>query len=208
MTPYPPIIGLNGVARAGKDTVAGVLRDLYGYRVLSFSDALNEALIALNPIVEIPWETDVPGLIVAGHRPGTPLFLRYDTLVKEVGYEAAKEVPEVRRLLQAMGTEVGRNMLGEDIWVQALFNQVDKRPVVITNVRFPNEYMETRRHGGVVWRVTRPGYTAALGHVSDTALDKFTFDRYVENDGTVRELADKVMHILDEVSFLRAGAEQ
>ena len=218
MTPYPPIIGLSGVARAGKDTVAGVLRDLYGYRILSFSDALNDALYTLDRsvgvdaglFVTIPWEQDVPGLnpVVSGHRPGDPLHIRYADLVDQVGYEQAKGCSGVRRLLQAMGTEVGRDMLGEDIWVQALFNQVDSRPVVITNVRFPNEYMETRRRGGVVWRVSRPGHTAALGHVSDTALDKFTFDRYIDNDGTVRELADKVMHILDEVSFLRAGAEQ
>lgn len=194
--PYPPIIGLNGVARAGKDTVAQILHDLYGYEIFSFSETLNDALVVLNPIVKIPWEQDVPGLVVVGTRPGDPLFIRYADLVNEVGYETAKEIPEVRRLLQTMGTEVGREMFGEDVWVDALFKKIGNRFAVITNVRFPNEADEVWMRGGVVWKVSRPGYKPALGHLSDTALDAYRKDALLRNDGTIRDLALQVVQLL------------
>jgi hypothetical protein len=64
-------------------------------------------------------------------------------------------------------------------------------------VRFPNEYEKVRSLRGVMWRVNRPGTEPALGHISDTALDTFEFDQVIENDGTVKDLADKVIAILD-----------
>jgi hypothetical protein len=195
---FPPIIGLNGVARAGKDTVGGILHDLYGYEIKSFSDILNQALIALNPIVVVPWEVDVPGLIVAGHEPYTDLYIRYADLAEQVGYEAAKEVPEVRALLQRMGTEVGRDLLGADIWVDALFKRIEPRQkIAIVNVRFPNEYRAVRNMGGEVWRVDRPGYDPAQGHLSDRALEGYDFDAVILNDGSIRDLANKVMNRMD-----------
>lgn len=180
----PQIIGLNGVARAGKDTVAQILHDLYGYEPVSFSDMLNEALIALNPWVDILPSAE--GFSTGGYG-------RYADLVDGIGYERAKEQPEVRRLLQAMGTEVGRNLLGADIWVDALFKNLPKGLVAITNVRFPNEYDATVHAGGVNWRVLRPGFTAANGHISDTALDQHIFDQHIENNGTKHDLAQKVI---------------
>jgi hypothetical protein len=202
---YPRIIGLNGVARAGKDTVAEILHSLYGYQTASYSDMLNKALIALDPVVLIPWNLDVSlPLIVSGVRPGDPLLLRYSDLVDQTGYEKAKEVPEVRRLLQRMGTEVGRNMLGEDIWVDALFTNLEGGPVAITNVRFPNEYDAVKQRGGVVWRVDRPGFEPANNHISDRALDAHSFDARIYNDGSVRDLADKVMRLMDPVQAVYA----
>jgi hypothetical protein len=183
----PPIIGLNGVARAGKDTVAKILHDLYGYEIASFSDILNRALIALNPWVDV---MPSGGGFSAGG------YARYADLVAGIGYERAKEQPEVRRLLQAMGTEVGRNLLGENIWVDAMFNNMLGEKVVITNVRFPNEWDATKARGGQVWRVTRPGYEAALGHISDTALMDWPMDAVLDNDSSIPALADKVIDLL------------
>ena len=186
----PRIIGLNGVARSGKDTVAKILHDLYNYEVYSFSETLNDALVALNPVVYSTLVSTNPDV----YEP-----TRYASIIAVRGYEAAKEVPEVRRLLQAMGTEVGRNILGEDIWVDALFKKIGSHKAVITNVRFPNEADAVWGRDGVVWEVIRPGYKPALGHVSDTALDAIQKDAYIHNDGTIRDLADKVMRILDPV---------
>lgn len=190
---YPQIIGLNGVARAGKDTVGNILHELYGYEVKSFSDMLNKALIALNPYV-----LSVP--VDALRHP------RYADVIEDYGYEGAKEFPEVRALLQRMGTEVGRDLLGEDIWVDALF--ADLKPGdkwAIVNVRFPNEYKAVKDHGGEVWRVDRPGYEPAQGHISDRALDEYQMDWYIYNDDTVRDLAEKVINRLDDP--IRAGLQ-
>jgi hypothetical protein len=193
VTDLPAIIGLNGVARAGKDTVAKILHDLYGYEVLSFSDALNKALIALNPMVPLGGEYK-DGRIVRLDDKG---WTHYATLIEGVGYERAKEIPEVRRLLQAMGTEVGRDLLGANIWVEALFNNLPTgKLIAISNVRFPNEFNAVQDRGGVVWRVERPGFEPSNGHVSDTALDTYFFDAYIDNNSSVAALADKVMDLL------------
>lgn len=177
----PNIIGLSGVARAGKDTVGIILHDLYGYEIKSYSEVLNQALINLNP-----WVIE-----------SSDGWLRYADTIDLLGYEKAKEIPEVRALLQRMGTEVGRNLLGENIWVDALFKRIEPgQKVAIVNVRFPNEYRAVKDRGGQVWRVSRPGYEASQGHISDTALDEYSFDANFYNDGTVRDLADKVMNHL------------
>jgi hypothetical protein len=191
-TSYPNIIGLNGVARSGKDTIGHILHQIYGYRTVSFSDALNKALIALNP-----WVIE-----------SSEGWLRYADTIDLLGYEKAKEIPEVRALLQRMGTEVGRDLLGANIWVDALFrgyNPGDKWAVV--NVRFPNEYQAVKDHGGVVWRVDRPGYEAAQGHISDRALDAYSFDHRFYNDGTIGDLAQKVISVMDEGNEIKAGLQ-
>lgn len=197
MSDLPRIIGLNGVARAGKDTVAGILHDLYGYEVASFSDMLNQALIALNPWTG-PWLQDF------GRE---EKYERYADMIEKIGYESAKNNPEIRRLLQAMGTEVGRNLLGEDLWVDALFKSIRDKPLVaITNVRFPNEYYATKQRQGVVWRIIRPGFTPALGHVSDTALDHVKdWDEIIDNNGGLEDLANKVIESLRVYSIEHRG---
>jgi hypothetical protein len=185
----PPIIGLNGVARAGKDTVADILHQLYGYQPVSYSDVLNKALIALNPITLVYPPQHGVGVLVE----------RYADVEAREGYEGAKERPEVRALLQRMGTEVGRNLLGEDIWVEALFKNIPwgfGRLIAVTNVRFPNEYDAVKARDGVVWRVDRPGYEPSQGHISDRALDDHSFDARLYNDGTIEELAQKVISTL------------
>jgi hypothetical protein len=183
---YAPVVGLTGVARAGKDTVADVLRQIYGYESRSFSDMLNKALIALNPYIP---EADA----------------RYAAVEKVLGYEGAKEIPEVRALLQRLGTEVGRDLLGQDIWVDALFKDIRPdlaagKKIAIVNVRFPNEYNAVKQAGGVVWRVKRPGFEPAQGHISDRALDGYEVDAEIDNDGTVKDLANKVIDLMERTA--------
>lgn len=196
---HPQIIGLNGVARAGKDTVGNILHDLYGYEIVSFSDALNNALIALNP-----W-LDTGSLSGGG---GHSTYERYASAVKRLGYEQAKDTyPEVRRLLQCMGTEVGRNMFGQDIWVEAMFKNYSGQKWAVVNARFPNEFEAIWSREGVIWEVTRPGFKPALGHVSDTAGDHLQKDAYIDNDGTIEELAQQVITLMDEGEDVKADLQ-
>ena len=46
------IIGLTGYARSGKDTVAKILVDNYGYKRIAFADKIRELLVEINPILE------------------------------------------------------------------------------------------------------------------------------------------------------------
>jgi hypothetical protein len=174
------LIGLSGYAGAGKDEVAKILAPR-GWRRASFADPLRAALYALNPRIH-----------------GTPLRFLVDVL----GWDSVKrDHPEARELLQRMGTEVGRNLFGQDFWVEqalAAIEREDGTQYVFTDCRFPNEAEAVRARGGRVWRIERPGVVAVNAHPSETSLDDYRFDAVIANDGTLEALAGKVMAALSD----------
>ncbi|MFJ2814388.1 hypothetical protein [Streptomyces sp. NPDC087294] len=124
--------------------------------------------------------------------------LRYE--VDQYGWEAVKGMyPEVRQYLQRLGTEGGRAVLGENVWVDALFRDYETwGPTVITDLRFPNEADAIRERGGLVIAIQRPGQELIpdAEHVSETALRGYLFDDVILNDGPVAQLRDRVMQLL------------
>ena len=172
-----PILGLNGYARAGKDTLGGLLVDEYGYQRRAFADQLKALAEHINPLVRI----DTDGSVPEGH-----VFLQallHSPFSEQTpDWEYAKRVSsDVRVFLQHLGEGV-RNVIGEDAWVRAVSRtmSVDGCPYVITDVRYPNEAAWVRRMGGQVWRINRKGVGAANDHISETALDYFDFDQVIE----------------------------
>lgn len=179
-----PLIGLIGRKRAGKDTFAAGIEPL-GFTRYAFADKLKATLLDVNPWVKIeqdetyisPWLPD-------------PDFVRLQNLVALTGWEAAKELREVRRLLQEHGVAI-RKHVGEDVWLSAVMEDVlrDPGPAVVTDVRFHNEADAIEAHGGVLVRVTRdvPG---ADNHVSETELADRPTWASVANASTPGQLQD------------------
>jgi hypothetical protein len=180
-----PLIGFAGTARSGKDTAAGALLDA-GWTRRAFADKVRAILYAINPVLDEP-----------SYANGFT-SLRYE--VDQYGWEAVKEMyPEVRVYLQRLGTEGGRKILGQDVWVDALFRDRDTwGPTVITDVRFPNEADAIRAHGGLVVAIQRPGQEPIrdADHISENALAGYLFDDVIPNDGTVEQLHDRVMQLI------------
>lgn len=178
------LIGIGGYAGSGKDAVATILEDSHGFYRTFMSQPLNAALCRLNPQIEV--------------RHGE--VFRYVDLINQLGYTKAKELPEVRRLLQAMGTEAGRDMFGQTVWIdlmeQTLASYTTEASLVVTGIRFPNELEMIRKLGGQLWWVYRPGYGPVNGHTSDNALSLRHFDRVVVNDGTLEDLEQLVTEVL------------
>lgn len=174
------IIGLSGYARSGKDTVAELLVLNYQFKRRAFAEGIREALFALNPILN----------------DGS----RLNEIVDMYGWEIAKAKTEVRRLMQVMGTEVGRKLIGEDVWVMRLFNQIntDER-TVIPDVRFPNEANMIKKNGGEIWRINRHNHSAVNDHISEHAMDNYMVDRVIYNDGTIDDLAAEVFMLMHNV---------
>lgn len=183
------ILGLGGYAQSGKDTLAGQLAEL-GWTQMAFADSLRDSLLALNPIVATRWGP-------LGSIKRVPYHL--SDLVWDIGWDAAKvKVPEVRRLMQRMGTEVGRNIFGPNVWVEALFNKAKALGVeslVISDVRFPNEIAKIRELGASVW-VYRPGVGPINSHASDNSLSSADFSFSVNNNGSLEDLSvhARVLH--------------
>jgi dephospho-CoA kinase len=169
------IIGLSGYARAGKDTVAKILVEEYGYSRIAFGDIIRSAIYSLNPIV-------------------TYDGMRLQHLVDLEGWEIAKSVPEVRRLMQTMGTEVGREIIDPQIWVELTLSTTKPNDkIVIPDVRFRNEAEEIKYRGGQIWRISRIDKDAPINsHRSESEMDDWTFDQYVANNGTIGDLQEEV----------------
>jgi dephospho-CoA kinase len=172
------IIGLSGYAQVGKDTVAQILVEEYGYSRIGFADIIRNACYRLNPIVTLEG-------------------LRLAHVVDLEGWDIAKQLPEVRRILQVMGTEVGRDLIDPQIWVElTLHNTSKKDKIVIPDVRFKNEAEEIKWRGGQIWRVSRIDKDSPVNlHRSETEMDSWSFDHYVANNGTIEDLQDEVARV-------------
>jgi hypothetical protein len=100
--------------------------------------------------------------------------------------------PETRDMLQKRGTEEGRHVYGEDIWIRTMeawvasYLAAGVTRFAITDVRFPNEADWIKHMGGQLVRITgRGGLEGSLAfHPSETALDDYgdlNFDLVVDN---------------------------
>jgi len=173
------IIGLSGYAQSGKDTVAKILVENYGYSRIAFADIIRVACYRLNPIV-------------------TYDGMRLAHLVDLEGWEIAKTLPEVRRLLQTMGSEIGRDLIDPQIWIELTLSNTKKTDnIVISDVRFKNEAEEIKWRHGQVWRISRIERDGPINiHRSETDMDSWDFDQYISNNGTIEELSALVKEIL------------
>lgn len=119
----------------------------------------------------------------------------------DVTYEEVMDTkpPHVRDMIQQRGTEHGRLLYGEDIWVDTVdswFRYFSKNwkinRFVITDIRFPNEAEYVKRVGGKVFRIKSKDRlqssklnSTQLSHTSETALDSYPddyFDGIIQND--------------------------
>jgi hypothetical protein len=179
------IIGIAGYAQSGKDTIAEYLLNEHGFTRVAFADGIREALYVLNPLVGA-------------------YTLR--TVVDANGWEKAKRNVEIRRLLQVLGTEVGRDMLGEITWIKyALNKMVDPyKNYVITDVRYENEADAIRANGGTIWRVNRGGVGPVNDHPSEISMDSYdNYDFIFNNDWGIEDLHQTVLQEIGERGVLR-----
>lgn len=182
------VIALSGYARSGKDEAAKVLVEEYGFTRVAFADKLRDVLYALNPIIiadPIPLRET-----------GLPPTSTVQVVINEYGWNGYKETrwsKEIRRLLQRLGTEAGRQTLYDSIWVDAaLTGHDDDARLVITDTRFENEAQAVKDAKGEVWRISRRGVGPVNNHSSETSLDFWNFDMIIQNDKTLEEFKERV----------------
>jgi hypothetical protein len=170
-------IALMGRARSGKDTVAARLVTAHRYTRVAFADPLKDVALSLDPLIDDEW--------------------RLSDCVKAVGWEQAKEDPEVRRTLQRLGQGIRDRDPG--FWLRLALAKVSQcsTPIVVTDVRYPNEYSALQARGFLMVRVARPNYPAETvtseeltnrRHTSETALDGYLPDVVLSNAGTLNDL--------------------
>lgn len=185
-------IGLIGRARSGKDTAGRWLVEHGGYERVAFADSLKEAALKLNPIVRVTEHGRLDDLLM---------------VVDLFGWEEAKDrFHEVRRILQELGAAM--RVLDEDFWLRlALDKTTDVNragsPVVITDVRYPNEAESLRRAGFHLVYIERPG-VPQLDHESEGALTTVDADYAIFNGGDLDDFKDAVHRMLTHFNSLEA----
>lgn len=174
------ILAIAGWAQVGKDTVAEILSERYGMVHTSVGQPIKDSLYALNPIV---------GTFLGGRE------ARVREIVDDHGWEEAKKQwTEIRELLQRLGNEASRDVLGADIWVKAAIKNAGP-DAVFSSVRFQNEARAIAAAGGYIIRINRPGTAPINDHISEIDMDEYAYDRVIENDGTLADLEHKVVRL-------------
>jgi hypothetical protein len=182
------IIGLTGYAQSGKDTIANILVEDYGFTRIAFADKIREFLYETNPMFDS----------IAGE----PIFVK--AKVDRDGWEEAKQSPHIRRLLQNSGV-AARKVFGDNFWIkQALKGIKFEGDYVFTDVRFENEADEIKFTGGQIWRVKRSGVTAVNAHVSESQMDGYPVDQIFTNNGSIEDLKELIEDRMVHINWVRA----
>ena len=209
------IIGICGFIGSGKDTVADYLVNLHHFRRESFANTLKDAVSAV-----FGWDRT---MLEGRTKQAREWREQQDNWwTNRLGI-----VITPRWVLQNWGTEVCRNGFHDDIWIASLENKLRNSTddVVISDCRFPNEIQAIKQSGGMVVRVVRgpePEWydaavsrnrgpdgnsTWALGgrrlaqlgvHDSETAWVGTKFDVVLDNNGTLDDLYQQVMHLVQD----------
>ena len=198
------LIGFGYKLGVGKTTCADFLK---GYTKLSFAAGVKEETAEFLTHLGVPFR---PENLYGSQKDKEEVFFvdipRWCCMTPVKLFTPAKEVIShskpgyvsltFRQLLQLWGTEYRRRQ-DPDYWVKRLEAKLDGlERVVIDDVRFPNEVEMVQRLGGRVIRIDRPG-PAESTHASEIELDSFDgWDDVIVNDGTLRELDEKVRGVI------------
>ena len=113
-----------------------------------------------------------------------------------------------RYFQQMSGTEFGRDLISESIWVDIAFRRAEQhKSVVITDARFENEEIALKERGYTLIRVVRPNLldNEFSTHLSETYIDKMKVDHEIINDGTIEDLGIKFSKVLGRAHFMSAS---
>lgn len=174
------IIGFTGPIDSGKTEAAKVCEQ-QGFKRIRFAGPLKDMAKAfgLSPAQVDGDQKEVPSDLICGQTP--------------------------RYFMQKLGTEFGRELIGDDVWIRAFqhaVNQLDPwTPVVVDDVRFQNEAGIIQHMGGIVVRIDRDGYkpgehaSEQFGFDVDFAIANHSLDafrRHVSNlADTFRQLCER-----------------
>jgi len=184
MTRLIAIVGRKG---SGKSLTAAYLKDAHEFKVIKFADTLKDMLK------------------VAG--------LNYNHLEGEL-----KEKPcellcgkSPREAMQTLGTEWGREMIGDNFWVNSWSKRAadylrisHKNRVVVDDLRFLNEARAVIALGGKIIRINRPSIQNTDTHISENEMDQIKHSRVINNNRSIHALLKSVERCLTHIDSRQA----
>lgn len=178
MDRFPPVIGIAGKARTGKDTAADfIVAERGGYRY-SLADPIR-------------------AMIRAG----------FNINAADEYWRRHKEEPiaalggvSLRQLMQTLGTDWGREMIGRDVWLVLATSRLIQQGsgMVIPDVRFDDEAEWIRGRGGVVLHLRRRNAQEVSEHISEAGVTVKPGEFVINNDGSMVDLQNSISDFLDQ----------
>jgi hypothetical protein len=161
----PGIIGLLGRSRAGKDSVAAALCNIYpDYQLVRLSYPLKEAACHL-----------------------------YDYTMDQVEGPAKEQIDPrwnktPRQTIQSL-TEYMMNYMGHDFFTRRLYTKYNSH-IIIPDIRYEHDILEIKKRQGVVIKVERP--VNQVHHLFENHIDQLQGDFTIINSGTLDDLYHEV----------------
>jgi hypothetical protein len=166
------IIAFTGLASAGKTTAASPVIYEMGYYPLSFATPIKRMIEVLTPSMD---KNERPEILCG---------------------------KSIREAYQTLGTEWGRKMIHDNIWVEIGRRIITSRllyngnsGVVIDDLRFNNEAVCVKEMGGIIIEVQRPGLIK-MEHASESGISPELIDCSINNKGSVQDLQSEVIKII------------
>lgn len=185
------LLAMYGRARSGKDTAADYLAQQLGLYKYAFAEPLKTMLKSV-----------FGDHFHEGDRSG---------ICPETG-------KSYREMMQTLGTDLGRNLWNEDVWINLVQKKWDwvkdgcpvetnlgtmrnfrlngegTNGMILSDLRFDSEAEWVRSHGGFVIEVVRDHYTLVppgiAGHQSEAGVNALLVDMVANNRGSLEDLQD------------------
>jgi hypothetical protein len=123
-----------------------------------------------------------------------------------------EEETKPRSLLQELGTEVIRNKIDNNFFINRIVGDIEVYSyyadlITISDARLPEELDTIAKEFKNVYKlkINRPNFNNHLTtdekhHRTETALDNYNnYDYIIENDGTIEDLSIKVNEIVEKI---------
>ena len=177
------LIGLAGAKGSGKDTLGAHLADHINTKGQRHAVCMGLADLVKDSCTKI-YGIDREICDANNHTKNTTYTeVRWDTMPPEIyeQYHTDSDFMTYRELLQIYGTELVRNKLGNNYWLDAFTERVNTidspKPltVIITDVRFDNEAQYTMNNRGHVIRILSQ-QNQADKHPSELGVTRFNYE--------------------------------
>lgn len=202
------LISFSGEKFAGKDSAAEALISRHGFKRIGLADKLKEIM---SRVTGIPLEDmhnpekkevlfDQPLKVTKGQIGVLIAILSDDgfNITKDIsarlyGFVGTPMV-SIRNLLQFFGTDVMRNNVADDIWLNYASKFISgSGNYVITDSRFANERKYLKEKGATLILVKRKGLAGGDGHISENQLGTDEdYDVVVNNNSTKTALQSDI----------------
>lgn len=184
----PKVIGICGMRRAGKDTIASFFSS-YGYKNVKISQPLKTVCQTLFGFTDSQMEDETK-----------------DIIDENIGISP-------RTALQFFGTEVMQYKIqellpnvGRSFWIDMLIRQNinQDQKIIISDMRFEHEYNALKAKYGdnlIIIKVTRENNLEKDTHSSENEWMHIKEDYLIENNKSINDLKKSIVNLIETYSM-------